>query len=92
MASYKIKTSFAGPFQEGQIVTDAQLKEAGADVKFWKGAGILAPVKILEGGDAQEEDENITQGELADALNGDEEAAAKADKKKVVKPAEKTDE
>lgn len=47
MTSFRIMHTRAGAFKKGQIVTEKQIKDSGADLSFWKSTGAVEEVTIL---------------------------------------------
>lgn len=49
MAKFRVAHTYAGEFKQNTIISDAQIKDAGADIEFWKKAGAIVPVTVVEG-------------------------------------------
>jgi hypothetical protein len=77
--TYKVTHSFAGPFQRDEIVSESQIKEAGADTKFWLKAGAIEEVKEVHLTRPEKQgDGDETLGELEEVENPKAAADAKA--------------
>jgi hypothetical protein len=45
MPKYEVAFTQAGPFKQGEVVTDEQIKKAGLDPEFWVGNGAVKAVE-----------------------------------------------